>query len=259
MKEKQFSRLWIVEAEKQERIEVHRFIRDRGVRLFHFTAVENLAQILSQGLIARVNGAMFNSLGSAIINDPVRDSFAPNCLSIGHPNYKLMRYWQDQRNFVVLEFDCDLLAQRDVDWKATPTNSRLKIVQDILENDPEQFSNMRGIQSLFLDRVRTERGDVFLRNSKEWSLPDGLPSDPQAEIITDFTIAPHWINFVHFRNAVQLRDVRAMVSDESAILKVLDQQARVSPGYFEPRPDWRFWQSNRIKVPLERARTGRVR
>lgn len=100
----------------EESLRLRAFLKERRIdTLIHFTRLENLASILSYGLLSRRAIATDPRVGRVRTNEPElpeawRDMIS---LNISFPNYRLFYQMQAMRGFewVVLAYDAALLLQ----------------------------------------------------------------------------------------------------------------------------------------------------
>lgn len=92
-------------------------VKNRGIEyLWHFTKIENLDSILRNGLIPR--GVLSAQGINVNFNDHHRldRQVNANCLSIGHPNYKMfyrLRVQDSSQLWVVLAIKPEVLWTKD--------------------------------------------------------------------------------------------------------------------------------------------------
>jgi hypothetical protein len=149
--------------------------------LWHFTRIENLESILMNGLIPRAN--LERGQTQITYNDQYRfdGQKNANCLSIGHPNYKMfysLRCQEPQQDWVVLAINPEVLWTKDCAFcheNAASNNVTCIPIQ-----------NRKGIQSFrkLFDEVPGKPSRSSLK------LPDNCPTNPQAEILVFGVIEP---------------------------------------------------------------------
>lgn len=160
-------------------------VKKRNItNLWHFTRIENLDSILQYGLIPRefleAHGAGIN------YNDQYRfdGQRNANCLSLGHPNYKMfwsLRQQNTNQKWVVLAIKPDVLWLKDCAF--CHENAASNNVTSIPIN---QRKGILAFQKLF-DPVIGKPSRASLK------LPDNCPTNPQAEILVFDTIEPKFI------------------------------------------------------------------
>lgn len=185
--------------------------------LYHFSKVENLEAIATQGLIPRAQlkdgDFKFTDVNRA-------DGFLnANCISVSFPQYRMFfikRVQNPQQNWVVLELSPEIILDKESAFFERNAASR-EVKSEIIENRKlatafeRMFENIDGLPS------REKR-----------ALPDNYPSDPQAEILVFDKIDRDYIVAAHFPN-------------QEILLKYKDQlhgiNAKVSPELFDNRID----------------------
>lgn len=152
--------------------------------IWHFTRIENVDSILANGLIPR---ATLEAQRVAVAyNDSYRmdGQRAANCLSIGHPNYKMfysLRCQNSSQAWVVLAFKSDILWIKDCAF--CHENAASNNVTAIPIQNRKGIAAFRGM----FDPVAGKPDRETLK------LPDNCPTNPQAEILVFETIEPQYI------------------------------------------------------------------
>jgi hypothetical protein len=160
-------------------------VKRKGIEyLWHFTKLENVKSIFENGIIPR---ATLEADGANVAyNDPDRlDGFKnANCLSIGHPNYKMfysLRQQDPSVEWVVFGVKAEVLWTKDCAFCSTnAANSSVTSVPIELRKGTQAF------ESIFLPIAgKPTRQDL--------QLPNSCPTDPQAEVLVFDTIFPNEI------------------------------------------------------------------
>lgn len=200
-------------------------VKSRGIKyVWHFTRIENLSSILTNGLIPR---AILEANQAAIsYNDQYRidNQKNANCLSIGHPNYKMfysLRCQDPNQRWVVLAFKPEILWEKDCAF--CHENAASNAVTAI----PIQFrKGIPAFQKMF-DPIAGKP------NRQSLNLPDNCPTNPQAEILVFDTIEPMYI-------------IGAITPD-----KISEQHLKLAhpnfdflyhKSFFSPRLDYEHWR-----------------
>ncbi|MDO6537965.1 DarT ssDNA thymidine ADP-ribosyltransferase family protein [Alteromonas stellipolaris] len=155
--------------------------------VWHFTKIENVDSILANGLIPR---ATLEAQGAAVAyNDQYRidGQRTANCLSIGHPNYKMfysLRCQDSSQIWVVVAFKPEILWLKDCAFcfeNAASNNVAAIPIQ-----------NRKGVAAFrrMFDPVAGKP------NRETLKLPDDCPTNPQAEILVFDTIEPQYVEGV---------------------------------------------------------------
>ena len=221
-------------------------------RLYHFTRVQNLGSIDAHGLLSN----------AVLIQRGIR--FTPNdtsrhdrrileggeiCLSVGHPQAKMMKSLDSQEELVVLEIDPSVLLRTDF-W-AFPTNAARREMLAEWRKSPECFVGRTAFDALFEDtfwmassvdgRQKAERPRGFFED---------YPNDPQAELVFENVIPRSKIVAMHFQSETARQRFAKSVAPNPrhAITSYLS-----SPELFTYRADPINWKSRWVD-PREFAR-----
>ena len=152
--------------------------------LWHFTKIENINSILANGLVPR---AILETQNSAIgFNDQYRldGQKGANCLSIGHPNYKMfysLRCQNPDQVWVVVAIKSEILWAKDCAfcYENAASNSVTAIPL-------QQRKGLNAFRGMF-DPAEGKPDRATLK------LPDDCPTNPQAEILAFGVIEPQYI------------------------------------------------------------------
>lgn len=152
--------------------------------LWHFTKIENVDSILAYGLIPR---ATLEAQGAAVAyNDQYRldGQSTANCLSIGHPNYKMfysLRCLNFNQSWVVVAFKPEILWLKDCAFCCENAASN-----NVTAIPIQKRKGVAAFQRMF-DPIAGKPDRATLK------LPDCCPTNPQAEILVFDTIDPLYI------------------------------------------------------------------
>lgn len=217
--------------------ELRKIVESRRIQaLFHFTRLENLADILMDGLKPRTELPE----SSAVINDPVRsDGFKDaSSLSISFPNYRVFykfRQCSPEAKWVVIEFDVEVLYRHFCLFSETNAASAVSLSIGWLERAcPE------ALQRMFRDELFDREKGVTIRR-EQLKIRPHLPTDPQSEVLVCGTIRPDLIRRVAFQSD---RDKNRWISENSEHTQ-LKRILCVDRSLFAPRVDFRFWSGNK--------------
>lgn len=152
---------------------IEQFVKDRGIDcLMHFTRASNLPTIIERGLVTR--DTLLLEGKQDLCNDKLRiDNTYAVCASIGFPNYKM--FWglrQDNPNveWVVLALDPKVL------WETACAFCVANAASAAVTAIPlEQRMTLQAFKAMFADFGEKQRGSL--------ALPDGCPTNPQAEVL----------------------------------------------------------------------------
>lgn len=172
-------------------------IKTRNIQnVVHFTRIENLENILINGVIPRERlgeDAFQNDFdvlnkGKYIYNDNIRldGKRDYSCFSISFPNDKMfykLRKNNPNSNWAVLYFSTEILVNFDcLFYPCNAADSRVKD-EDI---------------QLFKDSIAFEK--MFDSENREPYLKDKYPTDVQAEVLVKDTISPDYIKGIILHN-----------------------------------------------------------
>lgn len=160
-------------------------VKSRDIRcVWHFTKIENVDSILANGLIPR---SSLEAQGVAVAyNDQYRfDGHKnANCLSIGHPNYKMfysLRCQDTNQSWVVIAFKPEILWLKDCAFcHENAASNNVTAIPINLRKGVAAFERM-------FDPVAGKPDRATLK------LPYDCPTNPQAEILVFDTIEPQYI------------------------------------------------------------------
>lgn len=186
----------LVPRTQQEIRDIQEVVANKEIPyLVHFTRLENLTSILTNGLYPRAEidkskTDMDHPLfwGNAkITNDQIRVDYKPayNCASISFPNCRMFYKYRQQQNssWAVLILHPKILWEKDCLFYSTNAAS-----STVSSFPKEQFSTVRALENMFDGRRDT------------WLQPHD-PTDVQAEIMIYGIIEPTYIHCCLFENS----------------------------------------------------------
>ena len=147
------------------------------------------------------------------------------CCSIGFPNYKLFYKFRStniNKHWVVLEIIPDILLNTE-GWKVFSGNaagSRLEILE---------YKDLE-LEKIFTSNHNTNKRDAL-------HIPDGYPTNPQAELIIPKSIPVKYIKSLNFCNEEDLNKYNKLWNIDCLLNKSL----------FSKRLDWKYWEN--IEIP----------
>lgn len=152
--------------------------------LWHFTKIENLDSILKNGLIPRATLEAMNA--KVAYNDQYRldGQKGANCLSLGHPNYKMfysLRSQDPKQEWVVLAIKPEVLWIKDCAFCYENAASA-----NVTSIPLPQRKGLQAFRAMFANAAGKPQRSVI-------KLPDDCPTNPQAEILAFDTIEPKYI------------------------------------------------------------------
>lgn len=197
--------------------------------IVHFTRVENLPNILREGITPRTQ--LENSNSSFIYNDNLRLDGIKNSisLSISFPNYRMLYRLRKENP--------------DADWAILLINPH-SIFADF--NNPPLFFKTNAASSKNKTQgqqsTNTLMSDLFydqeLRDKLQ--LPENFPTDPQAEILYTTTLDPASIELIHFETVDRQKDIKYI---QNITQDNPDKKFLFSNEFFAPRADYAHWKS----------------
>ena len=212
---------------------IQQICEERGITtLVHFTRVENLQNILQQGLLGRT---LLETRGQQFLfNDPCRVDGHKEavCLSISFPNYKMFYSIRedkketqevDDSQWIVLLLDAKVLWELDCAF--CQRNAAHNAVRRVPLTDRKRPEALKGMFEDF-DDIRHQ----------DLQIPLDYPTDPQAEILVFDPISTRHIKEIHFYEAIARKEWLSNTQE------VDSQTFRSSGEYFQGRRDWQFWQ-----------------
>lgn len=211
--------------------EIEKIVAERNVRwLVHFTRIENLESIMTNGLLPRNK---FENLGvQPLTNDALRlDRFwGATSLSIESPNYRM--FWKcrcdadeqhsiSHENWVVLGIKPSILWKKDCAFCSTNAANNA-----IIQVPVEERKGAEAFERLF-DEVdgKPSREEMRINNR--------CPTDPQAEILVFDKIEPEFIFGAVFKGGKEIDNFRR---------KFPQKRFKIFTSLFAPRDDYNYWQ-----------------
>jgi hypothetical protein len=192
--------------------------------LVHFTRVENLAGILTHGLLPRTQ---YDAYGVApVLTDELRlDScLEASSLSIGFPNYKMFFYCQKsmpEAKWAVVVYKPNILWEKKCAFcTENAAKSGVAAIPIAERTTPRAFEAM-------FDEVAGKP------NRKKLGLDDGSPTNPQAEVLVFGRIESTYVIGVAFKE-------QALVDAHRERFRNVPMKRL--PGLFLPRVDYLHWK-----------------
>ena len=212
-------------------------LRERKIQfLTHFTRVENLASIMTHGLLPRSRLVAEGRARSIRFNEPYLPGAWQDAISfnISFPNYRLFYNLQEQRGveWVVLLLDASLLLSQPFYYFLFPAANLVQVPSFPIEFAP-YLQSVEMFRSLFSDTDNVRR--AYLQ------IPDNYPTHPQSEVLTFSPIPPSSILEVHFYNTYKFSQ---WFLQNTPVALTIDKNIWVeSLEYFSPRIDYPHWKS----------------
>lgn len=180
-------------------------VEKRGIKfLTHFTRVENLAGILTFGLLPRVQlGVVRNAGLKAVVTDEDRLDLCAHAssVSISFPNHRMFYKYRNSMKdgiWAVLKFSPVILWEKECAFCGeNAASSRMRNLSVRERKGPEAF------EKLFQDYQTSEK----CKERAALKLPADYPTHPQAEVLVFGTVEPEYLLQVCFENSQDLRIV----------------------------------------------------
>ena len=181
-------------------LQIKQICEEQGIiTLCHFTRIENLQNILQEGLLSRKlletrkPQPKFNDQKRL---DERRDAI---CLSISFPNFQLFNKFSrptqksqpDYSQWAVLLLKTEVLWELDCAF--CQENAAAKTVRSIQMKERKKPDALKG---MFVDVCRDTREVIYQRQSLR--IPSHYPTHPQAEVLVFNRIQTEHIKEVHF-------------------------------------------------------------
>lgn len=177
-------------------MEINEVIRRRNIKsLVHFTRLENLDNILKNGIIPRAS----LKDNEYTYNDNYRydNKLDYSCFSISFPNDKMfytLRQKNQNTEWVVIELDTDLLKSPNCLFY--PCNAA--------SNSVSSDINLKNFQG------RNALENMFYEEGRETYLPDDFPTDSQAEVMIQGIITPTYFKSIIMSNQTTLKNYQKL-------------------------------------------------
>jgi hypothetical protein len=197
--------------------------------LVHFTRMENLSGILSEGIVPR--SVLERQTRKFILNDDIRADGCKDavCLSISFPNYKMfwkLRQMDESAIWVVL------LVRADVLWELDCAFCWANAARSVISRLPLAVrKHPASLECMFPDRC-----EISGISRAACGIPDCYPTNPQAEVLAFSTIPPQHVTAAYFNDQGGRAKFRSL---EAAHLQV-----GVHAEYFRYRRDWELWKQD---------------
>lgn len=197
----------------------------RGINhIWHFTRLDNLHSILSDGIVPRLQLERRNS--PPLFNDLYRldGQRGASCFSIGHPNYKMfyrLRCENPGSKWVVIGCRASVLWEKDCAF--CHENAASNAVTCI---PVENRKGPAAFQRLF--------AEIEGKPSREsLALPDNCPTHPQAEVLVFNVVEPSYIVGAICQDHPTAQDLTARYPDFQMIYH---------RAHFSARKDYEHWR-----------------
>lgn len=201
------------------------FLCERQIdTLYHFTRIENLASILTYGLLPR--DTIENSNIVSHFNDAWRydNCTNANCLSLEFPNYKMfysLRKAEPNSKWIVLKLNIQILFDFKCAYCWTNAGDA-----NIYTTSLQSRMNVDAFFDLYNNRPGYPKRE-------ETKIKDWYPTNPQAEILVFGAIPIKYIDCIYFQDHETLYAFKQIIPDNIT--------SKVHNRVFSYRSDWNFW------------------
>lgn len=186
--------------------QIQQFCEERGITtLCHFTRVENLQNILQEGLIGR--SLLEEREQDFLRNDPDRADGRKEavCLSISFPNYKM--FWNIRKTkekdegikdaqWIILILDAKVLWELDCAFCQTNASSGA-VIPLLSDERIGKQKRHESLKDMFVDIFYDSKREIRIHRQK-LQIPEHYTTDPQAEVLVFDPISAKYIKEVHF-------------------------------------------------------------
>lgn len=231
---------------------IRQICKERNITtLVHFTRIENLQNILQQGLLGR---SLLEARGQDFLfNDEDRADSNKEavCLSISFPNYQMFYSIREEKKetqeandsqWVILLLDAKVLWELDCAF--CQDNAARRAVSSIPLKDRRKPEALKGVFGDFYNirHQDLQIPDPYLKHPK-----DAYPTHPQAEVLVFDSVPVQFIKAIHFWDETTLEKCRSSYAENYSQMLSVNQQ------YFTYRTDYEVWRRanfNSEGIPL---------
>ena len=200
----------------------------------HFTRIENLKGIISEGLLPRAVLEKRSAASLPIFTDEFRFDRQKNasCLSLSFPNYKM--FWQKRRQsgddnlWVVVIYDYSTITRLNCAFTTQNAAASVNLNSDIASRN-----TVENLAELFGDFGSIQRRDL--------RLPDHYPTNPQAEVLAFETIPAKYIKQVVFFASSQAKQ---WLSENGQMYPI--NKYSLNESMFKCRMDFASWKKEML-------------
>lgn len=208
-----------------------RVVEERGIsRLLHFTRVENLASILSWGLLPQRDA--WNLAVRPLFNDYVRRDRAKyaTCVSISFPNYRMFYKLRGKNLSEMSQWIVVVVSPEAMITLGCSFFERNAASKEYWHEHTEYRYGVEHLEAMFAEEVDG-------RSREHLELEPNLTTDPEAEVLVWGAIPRSFI-------------MEVLVHDEWAFgeLSKLNLRCKIAvcPDVFGPRHDYWAWQHSKL-------------
>lgn len=219
------------EARNSVSAEIPGFLAVREITsMFHFTSVQNLGSIVTNGFLGRESLTSRNITFTP--SDHYREEPIVNgiCFSLSRPNvYMAARKIQNGQDLVLLELTGLDKILTHYNFVVSPGNFGSPALKRKIESWPEDFIGGKGLMNLFEgEEVRSK-----------YSIPTFEPTDPQSEIIILDDLPWDFVSRIYFPNSVEYSVSEQIIGIVRKLPKGVVLHSQIKDVF--PTIDWRDW------------------
>lgn len=211
---------------------IQELIAARGIRhVVHFTRIENLASILTRGLLSK--SELHEKGLNSLINDHYRYDDHPEavCCSLSFPNYRMfyrVRCEQPDSDWAVIRLKPQILWEKHCLFCAENAASL-----SISSMPTSTWEGIQGLRKMFANHKEMPTRDAL-------RIPEHYTTNPQAEVLALESIEPDNIIDVCFDSNDRIKNLRA-------INKIIEPfrgkfKFHQNRSLFAPRKDYESWR-----------------
>jgi hypothetical protein len=221
----------VTSIQQQRSEQIRDFCQQRQITdICHFTRIENLKGIISEGLLPRAELEKRPAASRPIFTDELRlDGFMDaSCLSISFPNYKMFfqkrQESKDDNLWVVIVYDYSVITRLNCAFTVHNAAASVNILKDLrLRN------NVESLAESFADFENIQRNEL--------RIPDNYTTNPQSEVLAFEAIPANYIKRVVFFSPTSLN---MWLEEHRSIYP--RNKITIDKGKYSSRRDYKYWQ-----------------
>lgn len=220
-------------VQQQRSKQLSDFCQQRKITdICHFTRIENLQGILTEGLLPRAELEKRPAISRPIFTDKLRldGHMDASCLSISFPNYKMFYRKRldskDDNLWAVIIYDYSVITRLNCAFTINNAAAGTGIKGDMRARNT-------------VESLADSFGDFGEIQRKELKIPDHYTTNPQSEVLAFEVIPPRYIKKIFFysKNAVE-----KWLNDNRADYPL--NNCWYGGGIFKYRMDFSHWKRN---------------
>ncbi len=218
-------------AQQQRSEQIRDFCQQRHITdICHFTRIENLKGILTEGLLPRAELEKRSEGCRPVFPDEMRlDGLTDaSCLSITFPNYKMFYQKRQESNddnlWVVIVYDYSVITRLNCAFTVHNAAASVNLVKDLRSRN-----NVESLAETFADFGNIQRNEL--------RIPDNYTTNPQSEVLAFETIPVNYIKRVVFFSPASLNK---WLEEHRSIYPL--NKIAIDKGKYGSRRDYKYWQ-----------------